>query len=151
MRLEVLRYRSTKDETLSIVFDVSDGREFLCYGLEDEYRTKKVYGETRIPAGTYRMELRKEGGFHERYAKKFPAFHVGMLHVAGIIGFTLVLWHIGNTDEDTAGCLLLGSEPTEQGTITHSTKAYKRVYQHVAEAMEKGEGVTVEYIDYDAV
>ena len=37
-------------------------RKFLAYTLEDEYREEKVYGETRIPNGTYELGLRKVGG-----------------------------------------------------------------------------------------
>jgi len=39
--------------------------QFVCFGLEDEYREDKVAGETRIPSGTYQVALRKEGGFHK--------------------------------------------------------------------------------------
>ena len=51
MKLEVLRFSSGKDSTSGILFDCTRGREFLCYTLEDQYQTKKVMQETRIPAG----------------------------------------------------------------------------------------------------
>ena len=38
MKLEVLRYSSQNESTLGMLFDVTEGREFLCYTLEDEYR-----------------------------------------------------------------------------------------------------------------
>ena len=54
MKLEVLRISSQKDSSSGILFDVSNGkRSFLCYTIEDEQRDVKVYGETRIPPGTY--------------------------------------------------------------------------------------------------
>lgn len=149
MKLEVLRYRSREEETQSLVFDVTNGRKFLCYGLEDEFRTVKVFGETRIPAGTYKIKLRTVGDHHERYSKKFRGIHKGMLHVQDVPNFKYILWHIGNDDDDTAGCLLTGTTPTEQGTVSASTKAYKKVYVHVLDALEKGEDVEVTYIDYD--
>ena len=52
MKLEVLRFSSQSDSTLGLLFDVTNGREFLCYTIEDEARETKVMGETRIPAGT---------------------------------------------------------------------------------------------------
>ena len=70
MKLEVLRISSQDDSTNGILFDVTEGRKFLCYTLEDEYRETKVMSETRIPAGTYKITLRKVGGFHGRYEKK---------------------------------------------------------------------------------
>ena len=76
MKLEVLRFSSQQDSTSGILFDVTNGREFLCYTLEDEDRTEKVAGETRVPSGTYAVTLRKEGGFHERYAHRFKDIHL---------------------------------------------------------------------------
>ena len=60
MKFEVQRFSSQSDSTLGILFDVTDGRKFLCFTLEDEAREVKVKGETRIPAGTYKLKLRKE-------------------------------------------------------------------------------------------
>ena len=48
MKLEVLRFNSQEDYTLGLLFDVTDGRKFLCYTLEDEYREiKKKGGEVK--------------------------------------------------------------------------------------------------------
>ena len=58
MKLEVLRVSSESDSTSGLVFDVTNGRKFLCYSLEDEYRSEKVMHETRVPAGTYKILLR---------------------------------------------------------------------------------------------
>lgn len=76
MRLELYRYSSQKDSTLGIMFlvDKENHKEFLCYTLEDEYRQSKIYGETRIPAKQYYVELRKEGGYNEKYKKDLPKF-----------------------------------------------------------------------------
>ena len=57
MKLEVIRYSSQKDSTLGMLFDVTKGRKFLCFTLEDEARRTKVKGETRIPAGTYKLKI----------------------------------------------------------------------------------------------
>ena len=150
MKLEVLRYRSEEDFTLGLLFDASNGeRKFLCYTLEDEFRVRKVSAETRIPAGTYRVALRSEGGFHERYRERFHDIHHGMLWVKNVPGFEYILIHVGNTDADTAGCLLVGSVPTEGGHLENSVRAYKKVYVHVAEALLSGEDVEIEYVDFD--
>mgnify|MGYP003122063051 CR=1 FL=1 len=54
MKLKVLRFSSQSDSTNGLLFDDSDGdMKFLCYTLEDEYRSKKVRGETRVPAGVF--------------------------------------------------------------------------------------------------
>ena len=58
MELEVLRFSSQKDSTNGLLFDVTDGRKFLCYTLEDEHREEKEYGETRIPSGSARTDCK---------------------------------------------------------------------------------------------
>ena len=153
MKLEVVRFSSQNDSTLGLLFDVTNGRKFLCFTLEDEDRETKVMSETRIPAGIYDLKLRTVGGFHGRYTKKYGAFHKGMIHVQNVPNFRYILWHTGNTDEHTAGCLLLGDTSqqniSKEGFIGGSTSAYKRVYPLVANAIASGESVKVKYIDFD--
>ena len=124
-----------------------DGK-FECYTLEDEYRDEKVRGETRIPKGTYTITFRSVGGFDARYKKKFPKMHKGMLWVRNVPNFEYILIHIGNADENTAGCLLVGKS-TKAGFIGESTQAYKQMYPKVANALLKGEDVTITYHDID--
>ena len=157
MDLEVLRFSSQKDSTNGVLFDVTGGeRKFLCYTLEDEYRKDKVAGETRIPAGTYRITLRTTGGFHGRYVKKYGDMHKGMLWVRDVPNFEYILIHTGNTDEHTAGCLLLGDSQqanfgSSNGMVGSSVNAYKRVYPAIAKALEEGESVSITYVDFDTV
>jgi hypothetical protein len=156
MKYEVLRVSSQKDSTSGLLFEVNNGkRTFLCYTLEDEQRDVKVWGETRIPAGTYKLKLRTVGGFHTRYLSRYGAdFHKGMIWVQDVPGFEFILWHAGNTDENTAGCLLLGNSQEsnivkKDGFIGASRNAYQFVYPRVVAALEAGLDVEVEYIDYD--
>ena len=157
MKLKVLRFSSQEDSTSGLLFLETDlGLEFLCYTLEDEARALKVRGETRVPAGTYQIKLRTEGGFHGRYTKRFGGMHKGMLHVIDVPNFKWILIHTGNTDEHTAGCLLVGDSQEnntiiKDGFIGKSTNAYKRIYPPIAKALEEGEEVTIQYIDLDSV
>jgi hypothetical protein len=160
MELEVIRFSSGTDSTNGILLEVIqqgneiDGifkqKKFLAYTLEDEYRSEKVFGETRIPNGTFKVGLRKVGGYHAKYSKRFPHIHIGMLHVLDVPGFEYILIHCGNTDEHTAGCLLVGdsqenNQITKDGFIGKSTQAYKRIYPRIAEAIDCGEKVTITY------
>jgi hypothetical protein len=156
MKLEVLRVSSCVDSTSGLLFDVTNGRKFLCYTLEDEYREEKIMGETRIPSGTYQVVLRKSGGFHNKYVERYGKMHCGMLHIIDVPNFEYILIHTGNTDEHTAGCLLLGDTQTnnqvsKDGFIGSSGQAYKRVYPKIASAIESGDCVEITYIDYDDV
>ena len=153
MILEVLRISSAPDSTSGILFIVDeDERSFVCYTLEDEYRKEKKYGETRIPAGTYKVKLRTEGGYHQKYSKRFPSIHRGMLHITDVPNFEYILIHCGNTDEHTAGCLLVGdSQENNQlvgnGFIGKSTQAYKRIYPRIAEELLNNNEVLITYKD----
>ena len=157
MQLEVLRFSSEDDSTSGLLFDITDNkRKFLAYTLEDEYREEKEIHETRIPAGTYNVTLRTEGGFHQRYVAKYGDMHKGMLWVRDVPGFEYILIHTGNTDEHTSGCLLLGDSQTnnqvkEDGFIGSSVQAYKRVYPQIAKVLEEGGVVNITYTDFDTI
>ena len=155
MELVNLRFSSQADSTSGLWFEkTGQGMSFLCYTLEDEERSVKIYGEKRVPEGKYPIVLRTEGGFHARYSKRFPDIHKGMLHITDIPGFDWVLVHCGNDDDDTDACLLVGD--TQENNITRSngwvgrsSSAYKRVYPMIAKAIESGEEVSIEYVNFD--
>tara|TARA_A100001201_G_scaffold143697_1_gene146776 strand:- start:2005 stop:2526 length:522 start_codon:yes stop_codon:yes gene_type:complete len=154
MKLEVIRFNKGKDSTNGLLFNITnDKRKFLCYTLEDESREEKVWGETCIPEGEYKLGLRTVGGYHTKYSKRFADIHMGMLQVLDVPNFEYILLHCGNTDEDTAGCLLLGDTQEnnsikKDGFIGRSTAAYMRVYPPIAKALEDGEEVTIVYRDF---
>jgi hypothetical protein len=158
MRLEVVRFSSEADSTNGLLFDITNGqRKFLSYTLEDEYRKEKVMSETRVPAGTYNVTLRTEGGFYQDYTERFGSdFNKGMLWVRDVPGFEYILIHIGNTDENTSGCLLVGdtqnnNQITKDGFIGSSTNNYKRIYPPIAEVLSNNGIVSITYTDYDSV
>tara|TARA_R110002020_G_scaffold96958_1_gene231616 strand:+ start:6912 stop:7397 length:486 start_codon:yes stop_codon:yes gene_type:complete len=154
MKLQVLRFSDSKDSTNGLLFEIdkTGDKKFLCYTLEDERRDKKVAGETRIPEGTYEIQIRSTGGYHNRYSERFSDFHIGMLHIIGVPDFDYILIHCGNTDEDTAGCLLLGdsqenNKVKKNGFVGKSTQAYERIYPQIALALKSGECVEIDYKD----
>ena len=145
MDIDVIRYNSQSDFTDGLLF--IDG-EFQVHTLEDENRTLKVFGKTCIPRGRYKIELRLEGGFHNRYLKKYgPDFHRGMLWIKDVPDFEYILIHTGNDDEDTAGCLLVGmsNNADDKGFISFSGQAYKKIYPKISKALLKGEEVWINY------
>ena len=153
MELEVYRYSSGREATLGLLSDVTDSSSprFLCYTLEDQRQTHKVYGETRIPAGRYEVTLRTEGGKHQAYKSRYGAWHKGMLWIRRVPGFKWILIHVGNTDEDTEGCLLVGNSAiqniTAEGSIGSSRAAYARIYPQIAAKIQAGEPVFITYVD----
>ena len=73
-----------------------------------------------------------------------------MLQVMDVPGFEFILIHVGNTDEDTAGCLLVGcnANTSKNLSVGSSVKAYKRFYSKVIEAA-KANNLQIEYWDND--
>lgn len=156
MELTVKRFADNGDATLGAFY--IDGI-FQCFTVEDEERETKVSKETRVPEGTYTVSLRKEGGFHNRYSKRYKDIHKGMLCIhnrpnwklenAGM-SFQYILIHVGNTEEHTAGCLLLNYGANGQFfSGSSSAAAYRAVYPRIAKALEEGEEVTITYIDVE--
>jgi len=150
MNLIVDRFTSDNETTLSRV--LLDGR-FICFGLEDEHRTFKVPGETRIPAGRYAIQLRTTGGTHQKYLARYGDQHHGMLHLQDVPGFEYILIHTGNRENESDGCLLVGMQAnTSQGdmSVSQSRQAYQLLYSQVWQNAAIGQ-LWIEVQDNDLV
>jgi hypothetical protein len=95
--------------TLGMMF--VDG-DFLGYTCEDcdrhlESGGEKIFGQTAIPRGKYRVVMSMSSHFH----KEMP-------EVLGVPKFSGIRIHMGNTAADTEGCILLGSVRTNDGVTT---------------------------------
>ena len=146
MELTVLRYNSESDYTDVLLF-IDDN--FDCYTLEDNYRSVKVFGKTRIPDGKYKLELRTVGGFHNRYLKRYGnKFHKGMLWITDVPNFKYILIHIGNDDDDTDGCILVGSY-LRLNRVLNSRSTYRSIYPGIVSNIKKRK-TYLEIIDYDS-
>lgn len=151
MKLTLKRMSSDSDSTLGIL---SIGADVQCVTVEDEYRAQKMMHETRIPRGTYKIKLRTVGGFHEKHLKKYGAdWHKGMLWLQEVPGFEYILIHSGNSDDDSSGCIIVGTRAIKNGkgggTVTESVKAYQALYPKVRDAILRGEDVTISIEDHD--
>lgn len=144
MNIRLQRLQGYSDYTIGALF--IDGA-LACFTLEDEKRDVKVWGETRIPVGVYKLRLQTAGKMSPKYAAKF-SFHQGMLHITNVPNFEGIFIHIGNHDDHTAGCILLGdSHEIRQNMIGKSTQAYSRVYPIIAQAIAAGQPVTIQVMD----
>ena len=79
-------------------FGVIQLGNFVLFTLEEEWKDN-LANESCIPANTYEIRLAKynKGGFMTYEVMDVP-------------GRTYIKFHPGNTEEDTAGCILLGMQ-----------------------------------------
>lgn len=111
--------------------------------LEDISR-KKVYGQTAIPTGTYKVNLNvvspkfKDRSWAKPYGGKVP-------RLMNVPGFEGVLIHPGNTDSDTSGCILVGKN-TVVGKVMESTITFNGLMKKLLEAKAKGESIQINIV-----
>ena len=108
--------------------------EFLCNTIEDvdrnlnqnmsatEIQRKKVAGETAIPTGTYAMKVTMS-----------PKFKRELVEIQNVPAFSGIRIHKGNTEKDSAGCLIVG-ENTSKGRLTNSAKYEQMITEMVRKA-----------------
>ncbi len=173
-KIIVNRQKGEKDWTLS-TFE-SDNKSFSGVGVEDEFRAEKVFGETRIDKGEYKILLafspkfsphfyrddlgnllpakEREAGTPEIKAKYHTA-HEGIV-LLNVPKFSGVMVHWGATDIDTHGCYIVGGAFGMVGTrkgVLNSRKKYMEIYPHIFRAYQKAKAgkytISIQYIDHE--
>lgn len=148
MELSLLRNPSKKESTRGVLL-IND--VVFCDTLEDEKREIKVSGETRIPSGRYRI-LKREAvsKLTKTYRDKFDWFDFH-LEIQNVPNFQYVYIHVGNYDENTDGCILLGrgfTDYEDESAIWNSRKAFKEFYLRVSDALNNNEEVWITIYDH---
>jgi hypothetical protein len=71
-----------------------------------------------------------------------------MLWIKDVPGFEFILFHPGNTDKDTDGCIIVGSS-FSGNTLISSRDAYFKMYNKIAPVINSGKQVSLTIIDFD--
>lgn len=100
-------------------------RDYNKDGDLDDPGEKKVWGETAIPYGTYKVKL--------SYSPKFKRILPRLFDVPHFEG---ILIHRGNTAKDSHGCILVGKN-TQVGMVTSSTVWEKKLIEAMEESKLK--------------
>jgi len=76
-----------------------------------------------------------------------------MIHIENVPDFTYILYHIGNSDDDTAGCILPGdrarNNKIKTGFVGNSKNAYMRTYPKLVEYIQSANQPIIEIINLD--
>lgn len=129
MKLKLTRIFKGKDYTIGRLF--IDG-VYECDVLEDPVRDlskeEKVWGNTAIPEGTYKVVIT----YSNRFKRDLPLL-VNVPHFEGI------RIHPGNTAVDTHGCLLVGIN-NQKGRINNSKITFDKLFAK----LKKAENIEIE-------
>ena len=101
---------------------------------EFEINRRKVYGQTCIPSGEYKVIL----NMSPRFKKILP-------RILDVKGFEGILIHAGNTVQDSSGCILLGIKSTD-GILKDSRKAVNALIEEIKD--QKDITIIIDYADY---
>lgn len=150
--MKIVIDRKWKKDTYTIGKCYVDGVEFSetmedrDRGLDDsmslsEIQSKKVYGETAIPKGTYVLKL----SYSPKFAKRIWGKRYGgkVPEIQGVKGFSGIRIHPLNFASDSLGCIGLGRN-LHKGVILESTKYYYRMMdQYIVPASKTGETIWI--------
>lgn len=162
--LRVGRYIFKPDWTISHLY-INNISTY--YGVEDELRVVKVKGETAVDYGVYKLGTRHSPQFSKEYY--YSEIKNKLIHKSEYIllkdkedykeheliwikdtpRHEYVLIHWGNTDDDTAGCYIIGDRIIHingQDGVGNSRNTYKAFYQKVFTLIKYG-SQTIEYFN----
>ena len=143
--MEIELRRIARRETYTIGRLYIDGAYF-CDTIEDKDRglrqdlplsvnkARKRAGVTAIPTGRYRVTLGVQSPkYKDRKEYKFCNGYLPRL--LNVPAFDGILIHIGNTAEDSAGCILVGRN-TQVGKVLKSTVTFWELYSRLQDAKD---------------
>ena len=127
---------------------------YFCNTLEDRDRglkqtdpiatikSRKVYGETAIPSGTYGVAMNVTSPKYAAVSWYWQLCQGKMPRLLSVPGFEGILIHPGNTALDSSGCILVGKN-TKVGQLTESKATFQKLYKEMAKAVKEGEEITI--------
>lgn len=139
MKIKVIRKYFNNDYTIGDLY-IDD--KWICNTIEDKDRAlydsmseddikaKKVYGETAIPCGTYKLSIT----YSPKYKKMMPL-------VENVKGFSGIRIHSGNTAKDSLGCIVVG-ENKKKGMVLNSRTTYAKLF----DIIKAEKNITIEIV-----
>lgn len=153
--MNILVKRIYNNATYCISHIYIDGH-YVCDGIEDTDRllddsmteefikSQKVYSKTAIPTGTYKMTIDTVSPKFSK--KKYYVDFCGakLPRLWNVKGFAGILWHKGNTERDSAGCMIVGFNKIK-GQVVNSQLAFETLYNILLKTRNTNEEIIVKY------
>jgi len=138
---KVIRSNGYGRATIGVMFINGESE---CYTLEDLVREVpgepvsvwKQIGSTAIPAGKYDLTI----DWSDHFGRNMP-------HVLDVPGFVGIRIHPGNTEQDTEGCILVGSCVNSSVSIGYSRDAFNTFMPKLEAAIARGDKPTIEVVN----
>lgn len=111
----------------------------------NEIARRKVYGQTAIPTGRYRIDMDTVSPkFNDRtWAKTYGGI---VPRLVGVPCYSGVLIHPFNTAEESKGCIAVGRN-IEKGKVLRATKYFRLLMdEHLCPAHRRGEAIEIEIV-----
>lgn len=149
--MRVLIDRKYKKELYTISNLYIDGKYF-CNIIEDtdrgltqstpleEIRKKKVSSKTAIPSGIYKVTLDVVSPKYSKNSYYKVVCNSKLPRLLNVPGFDGILIHCGNTEKDSAGCLIVG-ENKVKGQVINSKSTFEKLYK---ELLKDKNNITIE-------
>lgn len=150
MEITVIRKYKLKDYTIGKLYidgtyfcdTIEDKDRNLYQGMElDWIKREKVYGETAIPYGRYKVTLKVQSPKFKG-KKQYEKCDAYIPRLVNVPGFDGILIHIGNYAKDSYGCILLG-ENKVKGAVVNSTIWFWKFYDIVKKADDEGKDIYI--------
>lgn len=141
--MEIKVKRIAKKEHYTIGHLYVNG-EYVCDTLEDAMREVKIKHKTAIPAGRYKVAMSIVSPKYSQPKYKWAKPYGGKLpRLLDVPGYEGILIHVGNTVNDTSGCILVGLNKVV-GKVVESTKTfYKLMDNYLVPAREQKEEIWI--------
>ena len=148
--------RKWKKDTYTVGRLYVDG-VYFCNTLEDRdrglkqtdsyssIRSRKIYGETAIPTGTYTVTMDVVSPKYSAVSWYKSLCGGKMPRLLGVPGFEGILIHPGSNALDTYGCVLVGKN-TVKGGLTSSRDTFASLYKKMKAADDRHESITIEIV-----
>lgn len=147
MKILVSRIFKTNNCTIGELYV---DNKYICDTLEDkdrglkssmsleEIKKLKVYGETCIPIGTYKLIINHSN----RFNRMLPL-------ICDVPGFSGIRIHLsGNSSKNSLGCILVGKwDGKKEDWISSSRDEYNKLFSILESATKKNDNITIEIKD----